>query len=106
MSAAEVIDSNKRLKNKGINGSNAIKISWPDLMRFKRSFTEPVPKEREEQFSKAGIVAFHGRARFTGQRIVKVGDTEILDGRHILIAAGSQPMKLNIPGEENIVKSD
>jgi glutathione reductase (NADPH) len=104
--AADVIDSNKRMEKKGVTNSSPIKISWPDLMRFKRSFTEPVPKEREEQFSKAGIVAFHGRARFTGQRTVKVGDTEILDGRHILIAAGSQPMKLNIPGEENIVKSD
>jgi len=104
--AAEVIDSNKRMENKGITDSNSIKIQWPDLMRFKRSFTEPVPKEREKQFSEAGIVAFHGRARFLGQRTVKVGDTQTLDGRHILIAAGAQPMKLNIPGEENIVKSD
>jgi glutathione reductase (NADPH) len=94
------------MQSKGIANSNAIKIQWPDLMHFKRSFTEPVPKEREEQFSKAGIVAFHGRARFIGQRTVKVDDTQTLDGRHIMIAAGAQPMKLNIPGEENIVKSD
>src|SRR5215469_8498875 len=61
--AAEVIDLNQRMENKGIINSNSIKILWPDLMRIKRSFTEPVPKEREEKFSKAGIITFHGRAR-------------------------------------------
>jgi glutathione reductase (NADPH) len=104
--AAEVIDSNKRMENKGIVNPDKVKIYWPDLMRFKRSFTEPVPKEREEQFSKAGIAAFHGRARFVGQRTVKVNDSQTLEGRHLLIATGAQPMKLNIPGEENFVKSD
>src|SRR5919109_371367 len=106
VSAAEVIDLNKRMQNKGITDSNTVKIRWPDLMHFKRSFTEPVPKEREEQFSKAGIIAFHGKGRFIGQRTIKVDDSRTLDGRHLLIAAGSQPMKLNIPGEENMVKSD
>jgi glutathione reductase (NADPH) len=104
--AAEVVDWNQRMQSKGITNSDALKIQWSDLMRFKRSFTEPVPKEREEQFSKAGIAAFHGRARFLGQRTVKVGDTQTLDGLHIVIAAGAQPVKLNIPGEENMVKSD
>jgi len=104
--AAEVIDLNKRMENKGIADSNTVKIRWPDLMHFKRSFTEPVPKKREEQFSKAGIIAFHGRARFIGQRTVKLNGSETIDGRHFLIAAGAQPMKLNIPGEEYIVKSD
>jgi glutathione reductase (NADPH) len=106
VSAAEVIDLNKRMQSKGIIDTNAVKIQWPDLMRFKRSFTEPIPKEREEQFSKAGIIAFHGRARFIDQRTLKVDDSPTIEGRHLLIATGAQPMKLNIPGEENIVKSD
>ena len=108
VSAAEVIDSNKRMEGKGItySNANATKIQWPDLMNFKRSFTNPVPKDREERFSKAGIVAFHGSAKFIDQRTVKVNDTFTLDGHHILIATGAQPMKLNIPGEENLIKSD
>src|SRR5919197_3866613 len=72
VSAAEVIDLNRRMQNNGITDSKAVKIRWPDLMYFKRSFTEPIPKQREEQFSKAGIIAFHGRARFIGQRSLKV----------------------------------
>jgi glutathione reductase (NADPH) len=43
--AAEVIDRNRRMKGKGIDG--AARIEWPELMKFKRSFTEPVsPKSR------------------------------------------------------------
>jgi glutathione reductase (NADPH) len=104
--AAEVIDWNRRMESKGIADSDKVKIHWPDLMRFKRSFTEPVPKEREEQFSKAGIVAFHGRAKFIDERTIIVDNTHTLNGRHIVLATGAQPMKLNIPGEDNICKSD
>src|SRR6266849_2980917 len=104
--AAEVIDWNRRMEGTGITDPNKLKIHWPDLMHFKRSFTEPVPKEREEQFSKAGIVTFHGRAMFIGEKTVIVDDTHTLSGKHILIATGAQPMKLNIPGEDNICKSD
>ncbi len=104
--AAEVIDLNRRMESKGIANPDEVKIHWHDLMRFKRSFTEPVPKEREEQFSKAGIVAYHGRARFIGERTLKLDDTRTLNGSHILLATGAQPAKLNIPGEENMTKSD
>jgi glutathione reductase (NADPH) len=104
--AAEVIDLNKRMKGRGIIDIDEVKINWHDLMRFKRSFTEPVPKEREQQFSKAGIVAYHGTARFIGEKRLKLDDNHTLNGGHILLATGSQPARLNIPGEENMIKSD
>src|SRR5580765_4422649 len=64
--AAEAIDWNQRMQNKGIRneGRKNIDKDWHDLMQFKRTFTEPVPKEREESYSKAGITAFHGTAQF------------------------------------------
>jgi glutathione reductase (NADPH) len=43
--AAEVIDWARRMKGKGISGEQ-LRIDWQELMRFKRSFTEPVPKPR------------------------------------------------------------
>lgn len=104
--AAEVIDLKRRMASRGIAHPDDVKIYWHDLMRFKRSFTEPVPKEREEQFSKAGIVAYHGRVKFIGERTLELDDTRTLNASHILIAAGAQPAKLNIPGEENMTKSD
>src|SRR5260370_19367659 len=60
--AAEALDWVRRMKGKGVRAEN-LRIDWQELMRFKRSFTEPVPKSREEQFAKAGIAACHVRAR-------------------------------------------
>jgi glutathione reductase (NADPH) len=49
---AEVIDWNRRMEGKGIRAEQA-RIEWPQLMRFKRSFIEAVPKHREEGFARA-----------------------------------------------------
>lgn len=110
--AAKIVDSNQRHENKGIIGSAGVHIKWSDLIRFKRTFTDPFPKHREDSYIKSAIIPFHGHARFIGPTTVKVetGDRDsnntILNGRHILIATGSIPMNLNIPGSENIVTSD
>jgi len=92
------------MKGKGIQAAR-LQIDWPELMRFKRSFTEPVPKRREDGFAKAGIAAFHGRARFAGPTTIQVGE-ETLEGRYVVIAAGEAPADLKIPGAEHLTTSD
>jgi glutathione reductase (NADPH) len=92
------------MKGKGIQAAK-LQIDWPELMRFKRSFTEPVPKRREEGFAKAGVATFHGRAHFVGPTVVQVGE-EILEGRYVVIAAGKVPTDLEIPGTEHLTTSD
>ena len=102
--AAEAVDWTRRMKGKGIQAEK-LQIDWPELMRFKRSFTEPVPKRREDGFAKAGIAAFHGRARFAGPTTVEVGE-DTLEGRYVVIAAGDVPADLEIPGAEHLTTSD
>ena len=102
--AAECVDWIHRMKGKGIQAAK-LRIDWPELMRFKRSFTKPVPKRREDEFRKAGIAAFHGRARFTGPTTVRVG-AETLVGRYVVIATGQAPADLEIPGAEHLTTSD
>jgi glutathione reductase (NADPH) len=102
--AAEVLDWGRRMQGKGIKATS-LQLDWSELMRFKRSFTEPVPKRREDEFANAGIAAFHGRARFTGRTTIEVGE-EKLEGRHVVIAAGQTPADLEIPGTENLTTSD
>src|SRR5258708_5581204 len=102
--AAEAVDRARRMKGKGIQAEK-LQIDWQELMRFKRSFTEPVPKNREEGFARAGITAFHGRARFVGPSTVQV-EKEVLEGRHVLIATGQKPADLKIPGEEHLTTSE
>ncbi|HEX2304856.1 MAG TPA: NAD(P)/FAD-dependent oxidoreductase [Nitrososphaeraceae archaeon] len=112
--AAELIDWIHRMENKGICSkvTKDIKINWTELMQFKRTFTEPVPKNREEAFSKAGIYSFHGTARFVGRNTLKVIDDtnkskeQTIQGKYILIATGAKPAKLNITGEQHVVTSD
>src|SRR2546422_11272280 len=43
--AADLADWNRRMQDRGMTGD--AHISWPDLMRFKRTFTDPVPANRE-----------------------------------------------------------
>jgi glutathione reductase (NADPH) len=102
--AAEAVDWARRMKGKGIQAEK-LQIDWQELMRFKRSFTEPVPRNREEGFAKAGITAFHGRAHFVGKSTVQVG-TEVLEGRYVVIAAGQKPADLKIPGTEHLTTSE
>ena len=101
---AEAVDWARRMKGNGIRAEQ-LQIDWPELMRFKRTFTDPVPKNSEAGFAKAGIATFHGRARFVGRSTVQVAE-EPLEGRYVVIAAGQKPADLRIPGVEHLTTSD
>ncbi len=100
---AAAFDHARRMRGKGIAGD--AHIAWRDLMAFKRSFTDPVAKQREETYAARGIDACHGSARFTGRNSIDVGGAA-LEGRYILIAAGAEPVKLDIAGEEHLATSE
>jgi glutathione reductase (NADPH) len=102
--AAELLDWGRRMQENGLKAAK-LQIDWSELMRFKRSFTEPIPKRREDEFGNAGIAAFHGRARFAGPTTIEVGE-DLLEGRQVVIAAGEAPANLNIPGTEYLTTSD
>lgn len=101
--AAEVIDREHRMLDKGI--ADASRMEWAALIRFKRTFTDPFPKSREDALRSAGIETFHGRARFLGPASVQVNG-DVLEAKHVVIATGAWPAKLNIPGEDHLTRSD
>jgi len=102
--AADALDWARRIQGKGFHG-DGVRLDWPELMRFKRTFTDPVPKNREEAFTQAGITAFHGRAHLTSRTTIEVND-EVLETRYAVIATRARPRTLNIPGEEYITTSN
>ncbi len=102
--AAELYDWARRMSGKGL-AFDGVSIDWASLMDFKRTFTEPFPGRMESAFREAGISAFHGEARFSGKETLRVGDRE-LSARYFLIACGSEPAPLGIPGERHLVRSD
>jgi glutathione reductase (NADPH) len=107
LEAAKIVDSNKSHENKGISDSKAIHIKWPNLIRFKGTFTDSFLKQREDSYYNLGIVPFHGHARFICPSTIRVeNDGEgvdgkgniIMEGKHVLIATGSKPAYLNSRG--------
>lgn len=101
--AAELIDYSKRLNKSGVKGN--IEISWKELIKFKRTFTEPVPDKREKEIKDAGIEVYQGTAKFLNDSTIEInGDN--LTGRNILIANGAKPAQLNIEGEEYLTYSN
>ena len=100
--AAEIIARSEQLVGKGIK-TKAV-INWSDLIQFKKTFTNSIPKRTEKQFTDQGIVIFHGAATFLSPNTIRVGDHE-LQSDHIVIATGQRPKPLNIPGEELLTDS-
>ncbi len=100
---SELVDWSHRMQSSGVSAP-AQSLVWPDLIRFKRTFTDPAPEENERSFAQAGIMAQHGRAHFVDRTSVEVGG-ETLVGRNVVIAGGARHATLRIPGEELLTTS-
>ena len=100
--AADLVAWSRRMQGHGVHGET--RIDWQAVMRFKRTFTEPVPAERQAAFEKAGIVTYHGQARFVGPDRLMVGN-DTLESRHFVVAAGAKPRPLGIEGEASVITS-
>lgn len=101
--AAELYDWQKRMKGKGIIGD--ISIDWSELIAFKRTFTAPVPEQREKAFNKQGIDTYRGKVTFSSETTVTVEGTE-LEGDKFLIASGAIPRPLAFEGSKHLIHSD
>lgn len=63
-------DHTRRMRGKGVTGD--VKIDWPALVAFERSFTDPVPKKQEKRYAEKGVDTYHGRAKFTDRTTLDV----------------------------------
>jgi glutathione reductase (NADPH) len=103
--AAAAVDAARALSGKGVR-PDGLAINWPELMRFKRTFTDPVPEKRKDALHRAGIETFQDVARFTGPAHLSIGDASLEATRAIAIAAGAKPADLEIAGREHLLTSD
>ena len=100
---AEIVDSARLLAGKGID-VDGLSINWPDVIKHKRGFTDPVPKNMEAELARNGVETRHGTATFEAE------DQLVIDGRryqsrHFLIAAGARPRPLDFPGAGHLIDS-
>ena len=101
--ASEVIARFKDMEGKGIMGH--VKIDWPELMRFKRTFTESIHISNEKYYRKIGVKLYMGEASFSDDKTIRIGD-ELIEGKYIVVSTGARPRELNIPGENLLCNSE
>lgn len=94
----------KRMQGLGMFGPD-LEFDWGSLIRFKRSFTDLIPEKRMHYYKRNGIDTYSGVATFRGPDSLYVGE-EALSSRYFLVASGSVPRKLNIPGEGHLLTSE
>ena len=102
VAVTEGVEWAENMEGKGLEAQPS--VTWPDMIAFKRSFTEAMPPRIEAGLEKAGIDVLHGLARFTGPNTIELNG-ETLTAKHFHIATGARPMTLNIPGEEHLTTS-
>ncbi|HVC36436.1 MAG TPA: NAD(P)/FAD-dependent oxidoreductase [Candidatus Dormibacteraeota bacterium] len=101
---AEIADINRRLGEVGIV-TNQPTMSWQELIKFKRTFTDPVPPSTEKALKEAGVAVFAGSPKFSGNLQLEVNGQQ-LEAKKIHIAVGSKPAKLPIEGFNYLITSD
>ncbi|MFG0319142.1 MAG: FAD-dependent oxidoreductase, partial [Planctomycetota bacterium JB042] len=104
VNAAEAFEATVRLAGKGLR-TNDLSIRWDELLRTKRSFTDPIHDGTADRLRDAGIEAVLGRARFVDPHALDV-DGRRLRGDRIVVATGSRPAPVEFPGGERMIDSD
>lgn len=79
-------------------------LDWGHLIDRKKDMIGFIPDAMEGVAKKRGEV-FRGHARFVGPNVIDVDGTRI-EGNNIVIATGSKPRSLPIPGAEHMITSD
>jgi len=103
LAAAEAVSRSAALTGHGLTGPPS--IDWPELMRRKRSFTDPVPAATESWMRESGIAVINGRARLASPSSIRVLGIEYRF-KDLVVATGAIPVELGIPGSERIATSD
>lgn len=103
VAASEAVGRVEGMAGHGITGEVA--IDWPALIAWKRTFTDPVPEGIEAWFTDLDVAQLHGTARFLGERELDI-DGERVSAERIVVATGSRPRRLGIPGEELVIDSE
>jgi glutathione reductase (NADPH) len=103
--AAAAVDAARLLSGKGIR-PDGLAIDWAELIRFKRTFTDPYPAKLQARLTREGIAVFQSGARFLSSTDVAVDESVLHASRAIVIAAGARPADLPIDGREYLMTSD
>lgn len=103
VAAAQALDQIARAEAHGITVGPA-KLNWGKLIARKDDMIGFIPGAMKGVAEKRGTV-FEGRATFSGPNSIE-GNGATLEAQHIIVATGSIPRPLPIPGAEHLITTD
>ena len=101
-SAVAARDEARRLQQSGLDGVPT--INWPELMTFKRQYTQKIPQGTRSGLKAAGIATIQGTPRFISADQLQVCD-QIYRAAHFIIATGQAPVLPDIEGKQYLQTS-
>ncbi len=72
---AQLIDWSERMHERGVV-THSLEMDWSELMRFKRTFTDSVPEDRELAYKQSGIETFNASGAATHRSGTRRGALE------------------------------
>src|SRR3954468_5733676 len=81
------------------------RLDWAALIDREKDMIKDIPANLARSMEKRHVEVIKGRAAFAGPNLVRVG-SRTLEAKHIVIATGSKPRPLPIPGAELMITSD
>jgi glutathione reductase (NADPH) len=81
------------------------KLDWAALIAREKDMIKDIPENLAHAMARRKVEVIKGYGSFAGPDTVRVGDRTLHAG-HIVIAGGSKPRPLSIPGAQHMVTSD
>jgi glutathione reductase (NADPH) len=81
------------------------KLDWAALIAREKDMIKDIPENLARAMARRKVEVIRGYGTFAGPATVRVGDRTLHAG-HIVIAGGSKPRPLSIPGARYMVTSD
>jgi glutathione reductase (NADPH) len=104
VAAGHALDEIERAPAHGISVGEP-RLDWGALIDREKRMISAIPGRLGRALADRGVDVIAGEAVFVGPNDVRVGG-RVITARHIVIATGSKPRTLPIPGADHMITSD
>ncbi|MBR0757417.1 NAD(P)/FAD-dependent oxidoreductase [Bradyrhizobium jicamae] len=81
------------------------RLDWAALIDREKDLIKDIPANLARSMAHRNVEVIRGYGAFAGPNAIRVND-RLLEAKHIVIATGSKPRPLPIPGAEHMITSD
>src|SRR3954466_4660002 len=81
------------------------KLDWSALIQREKDLIKDIPANLARSMARRNVEVIKGQAFFAGRNAIRVDD-RLLEAKHIVIATGSKPRPLPVPGAQHMITSD